>query len=595
MLASSSPSKQYLYLDRITPTIKSRLHSIVGASYDRSKRRWFIPFDSYSDLKRYVPTMQLDAQTESAIIRYEKKKQHILSIKELKDIDLPEIKGLKAELYPYQKVGVAFLDQLEDNQGAILGFDMGLGKSLTSLATFMLWKQKGIVDYCLVVCPAPLKYATWAKEIEKWTDLSYIVIDGKKREEVQWDDGTVEKLSGKKLRQVQYQQYLFGTDVLIMNYELFLHDRDILPKFDRRWCVILDEAHRIKNAKGLNNPKAKPTITKVVHETLKNQVGRKILGTGTPLQNDLSELWSLVDFCRPHLLGSPSRFNQQYMILDEYFRPIAPKYQMLDDFKQRIAPIILRKTKEDALPNLPELVVQDYWVELTPKQKKLYKEVAEGILYNLKSEEFKYLDVLPQLIHLQQVCDSPALLRELTGDDSLPVQSGKLKVLKEIIEDLNPAVNKFILFSQFRSMTDILYNWLVEQKLLKKSQIGYVHGDTDSFKIGEIQDGFQNGDIQCVVMTTAGNYGLNLSAGSYVICYDQLFNPQVMQQIYSRCHRNGAKNAVTAINLLTKNTYEERKLQILKEKKALFEDVIDYEGDSAYLQQLTVEELLALI
>jgi len=283
------------------------------------------------------------------------------------------------------------------------------------------------------------------------------------------------------------------------------------------------------------------------------------------------------------------------MILDEYFRPIAPKYQMLDDFKQRIAPIILRKTKEDALPNLPELVVQDYWVELTPKQKKLYKEVAEGILYNLKSEEFKYLDVLPQLIHLQQVCDSPALLRELTGDDSLPVQSGKLKVLKEIIEDLNPAVNKFILFSQFRSMTDILYNWLVEQKLLKKSQIGYVNGDTDSFKIGEIQDGFQNGDIQCVVMTTAGNYGLNLSAGSYVICYDQLFNPQVMQQIYSRCHRNGAKNAVTAINLLTKNTYEERKLQILKEKKALFKDVIDSEGDSAYLQQLTVEELLALI
>lgn len=595
MVSLNIGQRQNLYFDNMTSMVKSRLQSIVGAQYDRRKRKWFIPFDSYPDVKRYVPSLQVDANTESAIMQYEEKKEHVLSLKELQDIDLPKIKGLKTALYPYQKVGVSFLDQLEENQGAILGFDMGLGKSLTSLATFMKWQQEGIVDYCLVVCPAPLKYATWEKEIKKWTDLSYVVVDGNKREEVKWNDGVVEKLTGKKLRQVQYQQYQFGVDVLIMNYELFLHDRDILPKFDRRWCVILDEAHRIKNAKGVNNPKSRPTITKVIHETLKHQAGRKILGTGTPLQNDLSELWSLVDFCRPGLLGSPSRFSQQYMIVDKYYKPIAPKFQMLDDFKKRVAPVILRKTKEEALPSLPELTVQDYWVELTPAQKKLYKDVAEGIVYHLKSDEFKYLDVLPQLTHLQQVCDSPALLQDLMGDESLPIQSGKLKVLKEVIEDLNPLQNKFVLFSQFRSMTDILRDWLIDRKILRKSQIGYINGDTKPWEIGTIQDGFQNGGLQCVIMTTAGNYGLDLSAGSYVICYDQLFNPQVMNQIYARCHRNGAKNAVTAINLMTKNTYEERKLQILKEKQQLSQDVIDSEGDLSYLQQLPQEVLLSLI
>ena len=349
--------------------------------------------------------------------------------------------------------------------------------------------------------------------------------------------------------------------------------------------LLVSNCHRLKSNKS--------QITKSIFKALPN-AGRKIPCSGTPLENNIQELWSIVDLCRPGILGSYYKFIDRYCEKDFFGTIIGPKIAMMQELKDRIAPIMLRKTKEEALPDLPELTIQDYWVNMTPEQTKLYAMIKEGILQNLETQEFSYLETLAQLTRLQQLLDSPRLLKDVLGDDTLPIASGKLNELASLIEDIDPSRHKFVLFSQYKEMTDILYDWLIDSKILQKDQIGYIHGGMQARKTAQIQDGFQNGGIQCVVMTTAGNYGIELSAGSYVICYDELWNPQKMNQVYSRVHRSGVKNSVTAINLVTRGTYEENKLKILEGKKELFSAMIDSD-DLAFASILSKEDFVKMM
>jgi SNF2 family DNA or RNA helicase len=566
-----------------TYSYKDMIKAIAGNSWNKKKKRWEVPLEAVADALRVLPTLKVSSEVQKAFKTLKARNDKAIAVKELTEAR-GTVKGLKGKLYPYQAVGKAFLDNLQEGEGAILAFDMGLGKSLTSLAMALEWLNTGVIEHILVICPAPLKYSTWEKEVKKWTNLNYIVIDGDKSEVVEWDDGTKERLKGKKLREVQYQQWAFDTKVIIMNYELFLHDFDVLPPIDETWCVVMDEVQRCKN------PKAK--TTKNIHKVVK-PAGRKILGSGTPLENNIQELWSLVELCRPGLLGNYYKFIDRYCVKDFFGSVVAPKPEMMKELMDRIAPIMIRKTKQEALPDLPELIIQDYWVDMTAEQRKLYKQLKDGVVKNMETQEFTYLETLAQLTRFQQLVDSPKLLEKVTGTE-LPVESGKLNELKSIIEDLNPTKNKFILFSQYKEMTDILYQWVIDQKLLPKEQIGYIHGGMKSVVTGRIQQEFQEGNIQCIIMTTAGNYGLDLYKGTYVICYDELFNPQKMEQIYSRCHRNGAKNAVTVLSLRTRGTYEERKVSILEKKRELFRAMVDAD-DESFARLFTTQELINLI
>jgi len=652
---------KHAFFNGNTFSYKALIKVVPGAAWNSSDRRWEVPIESVMDAKRILPSLQLSEDIQRLVKALDVRNKKAIELKSADESKaVATVKGLKGTLRPYQAVGKAFLDVLQQGEGAILGYDMGLGKSLTGLATFLDWKNRGIVDYCLVICPAPLKYSTWEKEVQKWTDLEVVIVDGDKPEVVEWDDGTKEKLKGRSLREVQYLQYQYGAAIIVMNYELFLHDSEvdrwdkvrdlnqdeidmyfrlasenndangrkadsakglavaskalvkmlvssaeakehkiygkktpclakrrvlhnIIPRINDRWCVILDEAHRCKNNKS--------SAVKRIFKALPN-AGRKIPMSGTPLENNIQELWSLVDLCRPGLLGTHFKFIDRYCEKDFFGTIVGPKVGMMQELKDRIAPIMLRKTKEEALPDLPELTVQDYWVTMTPEQTKLYAMIKEGILQNLETQEFSYLETLAQLTRLQQLLDSPRLLKEVLGDDTLPIESGKLNELAHLIEDIGP--KKFVLFSQYREMTDILYNWLIDSKILQKDQIGYIHGGMQARKTAQIQDGFQEGDIQCVLMTTAGNYGLQLDAGSYVICYDELWNPQKMAQIYSRVHRSGVKNAVIAINMVTRGTYEEHKLKILEGKKELFSAMIDND-DTAFASILSKDDFINMI
>lgn len=594
-----------VYFNGSTFSYKDLIKAIAGSRWHKKGKRWEIPLESVGDAVRIFPTLLVGDEVKTAFGSLQQRQKQAIDIKnkDFTKVKPKDIKGLKGKLRPYQQVGVDFLDTLEDGEGAVLAFDMGLGKSFTALAYFQKLKNAGIVDYLLVVCPSPLKYATWATEVKKFTELEYIVIDGEKREIVEWDDGTKEKMTGKRLREIQYQQWEFDTPVMIMNYELFLHDYDkgkhgtnhwtpgILPKINKRWMVVLDEAHRIKN------PKA--TTTKNLINHLRPSL-RKVLGTGTPLENNIQELWSLTDFCRPGLLGNYFKFLDRYVELDYFGTPVAPKPQMMAELKERIAPIMIRKTKAEALPDLPPLVRMDYPVEMTAVQKKLYAQVKEGILQNMQTGEFSYLEVIVQITRLQQVVDSPALLRKVLEDPSLPEEGGKLNRLKDLLGDMNVKDNKFILFSQYKEMTDILYDWLQREGILPKDEIGYIKGGTKSTEFERVRKGFQSytwgqpGNVQCVLMTTAGNYGLDLSAGKYVICFDQLFNPQKMEQILSRAHRSGNMTGVTAITLTTTGSYEEKKQQVLDKKRELFTAFVD-ESDEAFARLFSKQELIDMI
>jgi SNF2 family DNA or RNA helicase len=573
-----------VYFDGKTMPYKDMIKIIPGSDWDKKNRRWTIPLASIEDSKRIFPSITMDDNVLDAYKALIDRNRQAIATKTAVATTLA-VQGLKGNLYEYQARGKAFLDTVGNKEGGILAFDMGLGKSLTSLASFLDMKRRGIVDYCLVICPATLKYSTWEKEIKKWTNEEYTIVDGDKTEVIEWDDGSITKCKGQDLRAIQYAQWQYGSNIIVTNYELFLRDMEILPPIDERWMIVMDECQRVKN------PKAK--TTKNVMKIAK-LAGRKILGSGTPLENNIEELWSLVDMCKQGLLGNYFKFTDRYCEKDFFGTVIGVKSELMPELKAKIAPIMFRMTKAEALPELPELTVMDYWVTMTPVQKALYKEVKAGILMNAQTEEFTYLEALAQITRLQQLVDSPFLLHEVLGNEELPVESGKLTELENIIKDLDPKKTKFVLFSQYRQMTDILYKWLIGKKLLKAEQIGYVKGGIKASETARIQNEFQDGGVQCVLMTTAGNYGLDLSAGSYVICYDQLFNPQKMNQIYSRVHRNGVKQAVTAINIVTKDSYEEKKIMILEAKKELFKAIVD-EDDASFAKLFTKDDLLGML
>lgn len=579
-------NEQTAYFSGKTFSYKDMIKAVPGSAWNKKEKRWEIPITSTPDAVRLFPNIPMGDEIKFAYKKLTARLETAVAAKNIDESKVSgKVKGLKGTLYPYQAVGLEFLKTLGPGEGDVLAFDMGLGKSLTSLAYGLWLKNEGIIDHILVVCPAKLKYATWAKEVKKWTDLEYVVIDGEKAEQVEWEDGTVEKVKGAKLREVQYQQYEYGVDVLIMNYELFQRDTDIIPNIDDRWLVILDEAHRIKNPKAVT--------TKNLVKALR-PAGRKVLGTGTPLENNIEELWTLVDLCRKGMLGTFYKFQERYMEKDFFGKTVAPKAQMIPELMKKLEPIMLRKTKEEALPDLPPLTVINHPCGMTKEQAKLYKEVKEGIVATAAEEQFTYLEALAQITRLQQVCDSPYLLSALLEKD-LPKESGKLEELENILGDVNPKRNKFIIFSKYSTMTDIVYDWLQDKGVLRKDQIGYVKGGINARRIEEIRQGFQEGDIQCVLMTTAGNYGLDLYEATYVICIDTLFNPQKMNQIYSRAHRNGATRPVTAINLVTTDSYEIKMQEILETKSNLFKAVIDEDADVMEKVFGSAQDLLDII
>ena len=443
---------------------------------------------------------------------------------------------LKTELLPYQIQGVLFA---ACRGRVVLADDMGLGKTIQALAaTELLRRNKGI-ERVLVVAPASVKYQ-WKTEIEKFTNLSAQVIDG---------------LLPK--RQAQYASPTFFT---LTSYELVLKDirdmHELKPDL-----IILDEAQRIRN------------WTTATARTIKQLKSRyAFVLTGTPLENKLEELFSVVEFVDGRRLGPAFRFLHEHRMEDGEGRLLG--YKGLDQIKSQMAPILLRRTRPEVLKQLPERTDQIFRVPLTQQQAEPYYE-QNDILARLmrKWERQKWLSEIDQkrilccLQNMRMLCNSTFLFDKETH------HSPKLEEFREILRELAIEENrKVVVFSEFERMT-----YLAGEEL-RKLGIGFVslHGGVPSRQRGALMEKFKN-DPECKVFlsTDAGGVGLNLQAASAVVNFEPPWNPARLEQRIGRVHRLGQSRPVHVIHMLTSESIEERVWETLSLKKSLFAGVFD--------------------
>ena len=506
-------------------------------------------------------TMYLDRYLEDKSLDFIKKnvdfKKLVHDIKNPEEIDYKIPSGIKGELRDYQKFGFKWLKTLAKyGFGGILADDMGLGKTLQVL-TFLLSEknEKGSIPN-LIVVPTSLVF-NWEEEVNKFApDLKILLIHGNKAE------------------RTELLKYIDQYDLIITSYPLLRRDVELYKNFIFRYCI-LDEAQHIKNAGSLNAKSVKSI-------TAKNYFAL----TGTPMENTIMELWSIFDFLMPGYLLSNKEF------IDKYERPIFKDQNMdrLKDLNKHIKPFILRRIKKEVLKELPEKIEQKIIVEMTRDQKKLYlayiKALKDELEIEIKDKGFNrsHIKILAAITRLRQICCHPELfVEDYTGG------SGKLDTFEEIINDAVEGGHRILVFSQFRSMLDIIQERF-DEKGIKHM---YLNGSTPMELRGQMVKDFNNGEGDVFLISLkAGGTGLNLTGADMVIHYDPWWNPAVEDQATDRAYRIGQENTVQVMRLITKGTIEE-KIFKLQEKKREMIDMVIKEGETL-ISKLSEEEMLSL-
>ncbi|HZH04612.1 MAG TPA: DEAD/DEAH box helicase, partial [Myxococcaceae bacterium] len=465
--------------------------------------------------------------------------------------------GLAGTLRHYQQDGLSWLWFLHRHGlSGILADDMGLGKTLQALSLMQKAKNDEGQRPSLVVAPTSV-IANWEREAERFTPGSSVVV---------WH-GHDRKEQAEQLKSV---------DLVLTSYALVRRDGAELSAVDFRY-VILDEAQNIKNA---------DSATAQACKALKSE--RRLALTGTPLENRLSELWSLFDFLMPGFLGSSSTFSDRY----EHPIQVQGDVEVRDRLRRRIRPFILRRLKTEVAKELPPKTETVAYCEMDPGQAALYREVLEQsrrkVSDAINKVGFKRsrVSILSALMRLRQVCCDPRLLKMPPGTPLPP--SAKLERFLELVDDLVAEKHRALVFSQFTGMLDLLKTRAEERGL------GYLYLDGRTkdrmAKVDQFND--PAGPPLFFISLKAGGTGLNLTAADYVIHYDPWWNPAVEDQATDRTHRIGQTRSVISYKLITRGTVEEKILALQNRKRELAEGVLG--GDSGMSSTLTesdVEEL----
>lgn len=448
----------------------------------------------------------------------------------------PGVGLLKTSLLPYQTRGALFA---ACRGRVVLADDMGLGKTVQALAATELLRRRAGIARVLVVAPASVKYQ-WKTEIEKFTDLTAQVIDG--------------------LLPKRKALYASPTFFTLTSYELALKDVQYMHEL-RPDLIILDEAQRIRNWS---------TATARTIKQLKSRYAFVL--TGTPLENKLEELFSVVEFVDGRRLGPAFRFLQEHRMEDEKGHLLG--YRGLDRLHGQMAPILLRRTRPEVLKELPERTDQVFRVPLTPQQAEPYYEQSDILAALMRKwekqgwlSEIDQKRVLCCIQNMRMLCNSTFLFDKQTH------YSPKLKEFREILTELAIEENrKVVVFSEYERMT-----YLAGEEL-RKLGIGFVslHGGVPSRQRGALIEKFKN-DPACKVFlsTDAGGVGLNLQAASAVVNFEPPWNPARLEQRIGRVHRLGQSRPVHVIHMLTSDSIEERVWETLRLKKSLFAGVFD--------------------
>jgi SNF2 family DNA or RNA helicase len=469
-----------------------------------------------------------------------------------KKVSIPN--EVKDVLRPYQKFGFFWFHFLKEfNFGGILADDMGLGKTVQVL-TFI--KSLDSAKPSLIVCPTSLLF-NWQNEINKFfPNTKVLVIKG--------------NINDRKAFISHINRY----EIIVTSYSLLRNDVEMYQIYDFE-VIVLDEANHIKNPN-----------TNVSNAVKQLSGNHKFVLTGTPVENNLIELWSIFSFVSPMLLGKFKPFKDYYV--DNFSE------SRLEELKSRISPFVLRRNKNDVLKELPPKIIQTFEAELSPTQKNLYQdiliEVSESVMSRIRKEGLQKskIHILAALLKLRQIANHPGLIDKsyLEGEE----MSGKTDLLKEILIESVDAGHKILIFSQFTQMLSILRREIESLSF----DYSYLDGSTPEIKRKDEVQRFRETDIPIFLISLrAGSYGLNLPEADIVIIFDPWWNPMVEMQAIDRAHRIGQHKTVNVYKLISKDTIEEKIIQLQEKKRKLFDSVMNVNNIFKNLTEEDIEEFFS--
>ena len=453
---------------------------------------------------------------------------------------------VNVSLFPYQQEGILFATRCGRS---ILADDMGLGKTLQAIAWATLMNKQWNTQKTVIVCPTSLKYQ-WKAEIKKFTGSTVTVIEGN----------------------YLTRMALYENDesyFKIVSYHMAGNDWDLINKMQPD-IVILDEAQRIKNWKA-----------KISQNIKRIRSPYALVLTGTPLENNIEELYSLVQYVNPLLLGALHHFLTKHQVKDGHSGKVTG-YTGLNEIGRQLSGILLRRTKKEVLKQLPGRMDKNLFVPLTPVQAEMHEEFKDIVAKLVhKWKRFGFLNeqdrqrLLNNLNMMRMVCDSTYIIDQQTNHQT------KLDELFNILDELLPMEGeKVVIFSQWERMTRLIAQGLEKRKV----KFEYLHGGIPGKNREALFTNFTN-DPACKVFlsTDAGGVGLNLQAASNLINMDIPWNPAVLEQRIARIHRMGQKKNISVTNLVAQGTIEHRLLSVLQFKTSIAAGILDNGEDSIFL------------
>ena len=457
-----------------------------------------------------------------------------------KNYEVP--KDLNATLRDYQVSGFEFFKTLSDYQfGGILADEMGLGKTIQTIAFLLSNKDKKSI----VITPTALIY-NWKNELEKFAPTLKVGL-----------------LHAAKSEREKILDNIDNYDVILTTYTTYKNDIDKYKNINFDYCII-DEAQNIKNPDAIITKAIKNVNAKV-----------KFALTGTPIENNLMELWSIFDFIMPGYLYNKSKFKSIFVNNDKN----------IIELKNLIKPFILRRTIKEVITELPDKIEQKIIIDLEKEHKRAYKGYVNLITRKIKENNQDNITVFSYLTKLRQLCLSPELMvKNYQGKNS------KLDVLINIINDSSD--EKILVFSQFTKVLEVIGKRLNEENI----SYSYLDGKTSAKDRVKLVEEFNtNNNKVFLISLKAGGTGLNLTSANIVVHFDPWWNPAVEDQASDRAHRIGQKNVVNVIKLIAKGTAEERVINLQETKKELIEDVINGNLDnSSTLKNLSKDDIIDL-
>jgi SNF2 family DNA or RNA helicase len=502
--------------------------------------------------KIHVSLVQELKEGEHAKVTMDRKLERLLSFDEIQDHSVPP--SFKGDLRPYQLAGYNWLRFLEDyNFGGCLADDMGLGKTIQALALLQHQKNESPESTSLLIMPTSLLY-NWEMEAKKFTPglkiLNYTGINRDKRTD-------------------RFARY----DVIITSYGTTRIDIDLLSSCYFNY-IILDESQAIKNPDSLISKKVR---------LLKSR--RKLILTGTPIENSTLDLWSQMSFLNPGLLGNEAYFKKEYLIPIEKKADVA-KTQKLNAI---IKPFLLRRDKSQVAKDLPEKVINIRYCTMTDDQREVYEEEKNAfkskILDVIETDGIakSHIILLQGLTQLRQIANHPKMVNQ--AYDGL---SGKLKEVTYMLKNSISKGHKVLIFSQFVKHLKIVSDYLISEKM----DFAYLDGSTKD-RQAQVER-FQNEDNVPVFLISlkAGGTGLNLTKADYVFLLDPWWNPAVEAQAIDRAHRIGQTKTVFAYKFITKDTIEEKIIKLQSHKQKLASELITVE--ESFVKSLSQQDIKEL-